>query len=57
MIAEPPPLCSRRTLAAEALAVLAQGCGFLLLRVLAAPMALPVENIARRDALVSGLAR
>ena len=57
MIAEPPPLCSRRTLPAEALAVLAQGCGFLLLGVLAAPIAPPIENVARRDALVPGLAR
>ena len=57
MIAEPPPLCSRRTLPAGALAVLAEGCGFLLLGVLAAPFALPIENVARRDALVPGLAR
>jgi hypothetical protein len=57
MLAEPPPLCSRRTLPAEALAVLAEGCGFLLLGVLAAPIALPIENVARRDALVPGLAR
>lgn len=57
MLAEPPPLCSRRTLPAEALAALAEGCGFLLLGVLAAPIALPIENVARRGALVPGLAR
>jgi hypothetical protein len=57
MLAEPPPLCSRRTLPAEALAVLAEGCGFLLLGVPAAPIAPPIENVARRDALVPGLAR
>ncbi|MGJ7497956.1 hypothetical protein ACSFA8_23160 [Variovorax sp. RT4R15] len=60
MLAEPPPLCNRRTHPAEALAVLAEGCGFLLLGVLgvlAAPIALPIENVARRDALVPGLAR
>jgi hypothetical protein len=57
MLAEPPPLCSRRTLPAEALAVLAEGCGFLLLGVLAAPVALPIENVTRRDALVPGRAR
>ncbi|MDR6856036.1 hypothetical protein [Variovorax guangxiensis] len=57
MLAEPSPLCSRRTLPAEALAVLAEGCGFLPLGVLAAPIALPIENVARRDALVPGLAR
>jgi hypothetical protein len=45
MLAEPPPLCSRRTLPAEAPAVLA------------APIALPIENVARRDTLVPGLAR
>ena len=57
MLAEPPPICSRRTLPVEALAVLAEGCGFLPLGVLAAPIALPIENVARRDALVPGLAR
>lgn len=57
MLVEPPSLCSRRTLPAEALAVLAEGCGFLLLGVPAAPIALPIENVARRDALVPGLAR
>jgi hypothetical protein len=57
MLAEPPSLCSRRTLPAEALAVLAEGCGFLLLGVPAAPIAPPIENVARRDALVPGLAR
>lgn len=57
MLAEPTPHCSCRTLPAEALAVLAEGCGLLLLGVLAAPIALPIENIARRDALVPGLAR
>lgn len=57
MLAEPPSLCSRPTLPAEALAVLAEGCGFLLLGVLAAPIALPIENVALRDALVLGRAR
>ena len=57
MLAEPPPLCSRRTLPAWALEVLAEGCGFLLLGVLGATIAPPSENVARRHALVPGLAR
>lgn len=56
MLAEPPPLCSRRTLLAEALAV-AGGCGFLPLGVLAAPIALPVENVTRLHAVVPGRTR
>ena len=56
MLAEPPPLCSRRTLLAEALAV-AGRCGFLPLGVLAAPIALPVENVTRLYAVVPGRAR
>lgn len=57
MLPKSPPLFSRGTLPAEALAVLAEGCGLLLLGVLTAPMALPIENVARRNALVTGRSR
>ena len=44
MPAEPPSSCSRRTLLAQALAV-AAACEFAPLVALAAPLALPVENV------------
>ena len=46
MPAEPPSSCSRRTLLAQALAVAAV-CEFAPLVALAAPLAIPVENVTR----------